>query len=112
MNTQPQSQLIQYIRLISNPWLGIVPSIYTITIITSSHYYRAAMKISHLQAAQITISYYSYGNMEAENIGRLLLEPKMTIMINREDTPWIADILEQRRTVAATFVQLTWNSIL
>ena len=75
------------------------------------------MKISGLQATPITISCYSHGKMEAENIGRLLLEPKMTIMINREDTPWIAAILEQRRTIAsefvlATFVQLVWNSIL
>ena len=94
MNTQPLSQLIQYIRLISNPWLGIVPIIYTITIITSSHYYRAAMKISDLQAPPITISCYSRGKMEAKNIGRLLLKPEMTIMINREDTPWITAILE------------------
>ena len=41
----------------------------------------------------------------------------MTIMINQEDTPWIATILEQQCTVAsesiaATFVQLAWNSIL
>ena len=55
--------------------------------------------------------------MEVENIGRLLLEPEMKIMINRDDTPWIATILEQRRTiasesVAATFLQLAWNSIL
>ena len=69
MNTQPQSQLIQYIWLISNPWLKIVPSIYTITIINSSHYYRAAMKIFDLQAAPITISCYSHGKMEAKNIG-------------------------------------------
>ena len=100
MNTQTLSQLIQYIRLISNPWLRIVPSIFTITIITSSHYYQAATKIFDLQASPITISCYSCGKMEAENIGRLLLEPEMTIMINREDTPWITAILEQWRTVA------------
>ena len=62
------------------------------------------MKISDLQATPITISYYSHGNMEAENIGRLLLEPEMTIMINREDTSWIAAILEQRRTVSFEYV--------
>ena len=52
------------------------------------------MKISDLQAAPITISCYSRGKMEAENIGRLLLEPEMTIMINQEDTLWIVAILE------------------
>ena len=41
----------------------------------------------------------------------------MTIMINREDTPLIVAILKQGPTVAsesvaATFVQLVWNSIL
>ena len=59
------------------------------------------MKISDIQAVLITISYYSSGKMEAENIGRLLLEPEMTIVINREDTMWIAAILEKWRTVAS-----------
>ena len=53
------------------------------------------MKIYDLQAAPITISCYNHGKMEAENIGRLLLEPEMTIMINQEDAPWIVAILEQ-----------------
>ena len=75
------------------------------------------MKISDLQASPITICCYSYGKIEAKNIGRLLLEPEMTIMINQEDAPWIVAILEQRRTIASesvavTFVQLAWNSIL
>ena len=52
------------------------------------------MKIYDLQDAPITISCYSRGKMEAKNIGRLLLELEMTIMINREDTPWIVAILE------------------
>ena len=73
------------------------------------------MKISDLHAAPITISCYSCGKIEAENIERLLLEPAMTIMINLEDTSSVAVTLEQRHTVAsesvaATFVQLAWNS--
>ena len=62
------------------------------------------MKISDLQAAPIKICCYSCGKIEAENIGRLLLEPEMTIMINREDTPWIATILEQQHTIASEYV--------
>ena len=53
------------------------------------------MKIFDHQAAPITIRCYSCGKIEVENIGRLLLDPEMTIMINREDTLWIAAILEQ-----------------
>ena len=68
-------------------WLKVQPLAqngfpYLCNIITSSYYYREAMKISDLQAALITISCYSHGKMKAENIGRLLLEPKMMIMIN------------------------------
>ena len=59
------------------------------------------MKISDLQAAPITISCYSCGKIEAGNIGMLLLEPAMTIMINLEDTPSIAAILKPRNTVAS-----------
>ena len=70
------------IWLIFNPWLRIVPSIYTITIITSSYYYRAAMKISDLQAAPITMSCYSHGKMKEEDIGKLLFKPEIMIMIN------------------------------
>ena len=62
------------------------------------------MKISDLQAAPIMISCYSHGNMEEENIGQLLLEPEMTIMINREDTTWITTILEQRHTISSEYV--------
>ena len=62
------------------------------------------MKISDLQAAPITISYYGCGKIEAGNVGMLLLEPAMTIMINLEDTLLIAAILEQRRTVAFEYV--------
>ena len=62
------------------------------------------MKISDIQASPIMICYYSCGKIEEENIGRLLLEPKMMIMINQEDTPWNATILEQWRTVASEFV--------
>ena len=41
----------------------------------------------------------------------------MTIMINREDTPWIATNFGQQRTIAsesvvATLVQLVWNNTL
>ena len=73
------------------------------------------MKISDLQDAPITMHCYSCGKIEAKNIGRLLLEPAMTIMINLEDTSSVAVTLEQRHTVAsesvaATFVQLAWNS--
>ena len=56
--------------------------IVTITIITSSHYYQAAMKISNIQDAPIMISCYNRGKMKGENIGRLLLEPEIVIMIN------------------------------
>ena len=62
------------------------------------------MKISDLQAAPITINCYSCGKMEEENIGRLLLEPEMTIMINREDALWIAADFEQRCTIASKSV--------
>ena len=73
------------------------------------------MKIFDLQAAPITISCYSCGKIEVVNIGILLLDPTMTIMINLEDTPLIAAILEKRcnvasESIAATFVQLAWNS--
>ena len=40
------------------------------------------MKISDLQATLITISYYNHGNMRAEDIGKLLLELEIMIMIN------------------------------
>ena len=75
------------------------------------------MKISDLQAAPITIGCYRGGKIEAKNIGSLLLEPAMTIMINLEDTSSIAATLKQQRTVAsesiaATFAQLAWNSSL
>ena len=52
------------------------------------------MKIYDLQAAPIMISCYNCGKIELGNIGRLLLEPAMTIMINLEDTPSIVAILE------------------
>ena len=63
------------------------------------------------------ISCYSYGKIEAENIGRLLLNPVMTVMINREYTPLIVATLEQwctiaSESIAATYVQLAWNSSL
>ena len=58
------------------------------------------MKIFDLQAAPITISCYNCGKIEAGNIGRLLLDPVMTIMINLEDTLLIATILEKRCTIA------------
>ena len=75
------------------------------------------MKISNLQASPITISCYSYDKIQVGNIGMLLLDPVMTIMINLEDTPSIAATLKRRHTVAyesvaATFVQLAWNGIL
>ena len=63
------------------------------------------MKIYDLQAAPITIRCYSCGKIEAENIGRLLLEPAMTIMINLEDALSVAATLEQRRTVAAIVIK-------
>ena len=53
------------------------------------------MKISDLQAALITISSYSCGKIEVGNIGRLLLEPAMTIMINLEDASSVESTLEQ-----------------
>ena len=59
------------------------------------------MKIYDLQAALIMMSYYSRGKMRAEDIGKLLLEPEIMIMINWEDTPWIAANFEQRRTIAS-----------
>ena len=65
-----------------NPWLKMVSHIYAITIVTSSYYYQAAMKISDLQAALITIGCYSRGKMRAEDIGKLLFEPEVMIMIN------------------------------
>ena len=40
------------------------------------------MKISDLQAALITIGYYSHGKMRAEDIGKLLFELEIMIMIN------------------------------
>ena len=52
------------------------------------------MKISDLQAAPIMIRCYSCGEIEAENIGMLLLKPAMTIMINLEDAPSFAATLE------------------
>ena len=64
------------------PWLRIVPGIYTITIITSSYYYRAAMKISDLQAALITINYYSHGMMRVKDIGKLFFDPEIMILID------------------------------
>ena len=67
------------------------------------------MKISDLQATPITVSCYSCGKIEAGNIGILLLEPTMTIMINLEDTPLIAAILEQRHTVASESVAACCN---
>ena len=68
-----------------NPWLEIVPSIYTIAIITFSHYYRASMKIYDLQAALITINYYRHGKMRIEDIGKLLFDPEIVILIDCED---------------------------
>ena len=53
------------------------------------------MKISNLQDAPITIRCYSCGKIEAENIGRLFLEPGMKIMINIEDAPSVAATLKQ-----------------
>ena len=72
----------------------MVPCIYAITIITSSYYYRAAMKISDVQVALITISCYSRGKMRVEDIGKLLFEPEMMIMIDWEDIPWITTTFE------------------
>ena len=47
------------------------------------------MKISDIQDSLITMSCYSRGKMRVEDIGKLLFEPKIMIMINWEDTPWI-----------------------
>ena len=60
----------------------MVSHIDAITIITYSYYYRVAMKISDLQAALITMRYYSRGKMREEDIGKLLFEPEIIIMIN------------------------------
>ena len=68
--------------MFNNPWLKIVPHIYTITIITSSSYYWAAMKISNLQAALITINYYSHGRMRVEDIGKMLFDLEIMILID------------------------------
>ena len=62
------------------------------------------MNIFDLQASPIIIVCYSRGNMEAKNIGRLLLDLEMTMTINQEDTPWIGTILEQWRIVASESV--------
>ena len=69
------------------------------------------MKISDLHAIPIMISCYSCGKIEVGNIGMLLLNPMMTIMINLEDTPLIVAILEQRRTVASEFVAACCNHL-
>ena len=68
-------------------WLKVQPLAqngfpYLCNIITSSYYYREAMKISDLQAALITISCYSRGKIRAEDIGKLLLELEIMIMID------------------------------
>ena len=68
------------------------------------------MKISDLQTAPITI-FYSRGKMKAENIGRLLLEPEIVIMINWEDNSWIVAIFEQRRTITSEYVASCYNYI-
>ena len=60
----------------------MVPHTYAITIITSSYYYQETMKIFGLQVALITISCYSRGKMRAEDIGKLLFEPEIMIMID------------------------------
>ena len=62
------------------------------------------MKIFDLQACPITIRCYSCGKIEAENIGRLLLKPSMTIMINLEDAPSLAATLEQWHKFASESV--------
>ena len=62
------------------------------------------MKIYDLQAALITMSCYSPGKMRAEDIGKLLFEPEIMIMINWEDTLWIAANFEQRCTIASKYV--------
>ena len=67
------------------------------------------MKISDLQATLIMMIYYSRGKMRAEDIGKLLSEPKIMIMINWEDTPWIAANFEQRRTIASESVVACCN---
>ena len=65
-----------------NPWLRIVPHIYTIIVITSSSYYWVAMKISDLQDAPIIINCYSRGGMRVEDIGKLLFGPEVMILID------------------------------
>ena len=60
------------------------------------------MTIPDLQDALITMSCYSRGKMREEDIGKLLFEPEIMIMINWEDTPWIAANFEQ--PIVATFV--------
>ena len=58
-----------------------VSHIYAITIITSSYYYWVAMKISDLQDSLITINGYSCGRMRVEDIGKLLFDPKIMILV-------------------------------
>ena len=60
----------------------MVSHIYAITIITSFSYYRATMKISDLQVALIIISGYTRGKMRAKDIGKLLFELEIMIMID------------------------------
>ena len=62
------------------------------------------MKIFDLQAALIMMSCYSRGKMRAENIGKVLFEIEIMIMINWEDTTWIAANSEQWRTIASKSV--------
>ena len=40
------------------------------------------MEIFDLQATLITMTYYIHGKMRAEDIGKILFEPEIMIMIN------------------------------
>ena len=62
------------------------------------------MKIFDHQDALITMSYYSHGKMRAENIGKMLLEPEIMIMVNGEDIRWIAATFGKRCTIVSKSV--------
>ena len=64
------------------------------------------MKISDLQDSLITISCYSRGKMREKDIGKLLFELEIMIMIDWEDIPWIIATFEQLRTIASKSVAI------